>query len=203
MKGFILGLCVCAALAIVGCDKLASPSSPPSESEAQYPRPEELRAELTGPDGSRHMQLLAGGEIIAETTVTVDRLGSANAVRAIYMNQPAYEPWCVVSCHVNPSTSMYVAWNPRTGTVLTSPGHAFGLLTDSDQPMLVTVNRPHFGTPPDAPSQLWINGQLADHLPTGDWRLVSSGGDTLELVGTNDQGEQTRARIDADGLHIE
>jgi len=147
------------------------------------------------PDGSLELKFFRNSELAEQAIVPADRLGGANAVMAHHWGLPQLGPWCIVKCHMNPGTLMVAAWNPETGVTYCCAGLSWGLISAPRQGVLATVFRPHFGTPSDARSTLYVNEIELAQLPPYAWRTERFSAAGIELSGTSDRKEPMHARL--------
>ncbi len=150
-------------------------------------------------DGSLRLQLFRNGRLSEEVLAPSSTTAPANAVTATSFNEPDLGAWCVVECHVNPSTSLAVAWHPERGVLYSSPGYLWAILPRSDAGGLVTVFRPHFNTPPDASDSLLVNEVRLCALPPYGWRVTRADTDRLLLEGMSEKKKRMTAQLTCSG----
>jgi hypothetical protein len=184
MNGFRIGALLLLAIGLIGCQE-------PYVASVEI---HDFQAAL-GPDGSLELKFFRNSELAEQTIVPSDRLGGANAVMNFCSGLSQLGPWCIVNCHINPGTNMVVAWNPETGVTYCCPGLTWGLICAPRHGVLATIFRPHFGTPADAPSTLYVNEVELAQLPPYGWlrEKFSPGG--IEFRGTSDRKELMQARL--------
>jgi len=126
-------------------------------------------------------------------------MSPANSVTKTVFNRPGMGPWCVVQCHVDPSTSIYAAWNPERDLLHCSPGYLGAVVPSTERGILVTVFRPHCGTPADAPDALYVNETRLSDIPPYAWKLKQADASGLVLAGTSKQGKPMAAELVCSG----
>lgn len=154
----------------------------------------EFRARLLS-DGSLKLEFFRNAKLSEEALVSSDRISPANSISATHYDRPGLGPWCVVECHINPSTSMIVAWNPQTNAVYCSPGYTWGMISTYKGNALVTIFRPHLNTPPDASDMLYVNEVELAALPAYKWTPMKSDVDRAEFQGTSHLDEPMFATV--------
>ena len=161
----------------------------------------EFDAEMLG-DGSVRLRMIRNDRVDIETIVPSSRISPANAITGTSFNEPGFSQWCVVQCHMNPSTDMVIAWDPDRDIVYCSPGYLWAIIPNAEGGALVTVNKPHFNAPPEAPDSLRVNETSLCDLPAYRWRLRKSDAGGMELDGTGEQGDPMSARLTVSGRWV-
>lgn len=146
-------------------------------------------------DGSLQLQFFRNSKLSEETLIVADRISSADSVSATHCDEPGLGPWCIVECHINPRTSMIVAWNPRTDVTFCSSGYAWGMISSYKGDALVTIFRPHFNTPPDAPDAIHANGIELATLPSCGWKVTKADAAGVRFRGTRHRDEPASATV--------
>lgn len=161
----------------------------------------EFEAEMLG-DGSVRLRMIRNGRVDVETIVPSSRTSPANVITGTSFNELELAQWCVVQCHMNPSTDMVVAWDPDRDIVYCSPGYLWAIIPSAEGGALATVFRPHFNTPPDAPDSLRVNETHLCDLPAYRWRLKQANAGGMVLDGTSEQGDPMSARLTVSGRWV-
>jgi len=154
----------------------------------------EFRASMLS-DGSLKLEFFRNSRLSEQRVVPASEISPASSIAATHYDKPGLGPWCIVECHVNPSTSVVVAWNPSTDEVQHSPADTWGMTSTSRGSALVTVFRPHFNTPPDASDTIYVKGMELATVPHYGWVHKGPETDRVRFSGASERGESMSAEV--------
>jgi hypothetical protein len=147
-------------------------------------------------DGSLALELRNDDQLIAKRVVSDDIVYPGNAVVGVARDKGGLDPWCIAHCHVDPSTTKYVAWNTETDEVITSPGYTFGMIRSGDgEDVLVTINRAHFDRSPDPAATIYVNGVALVNVGDSGWKVTGYTNNSVTLTGTTFLDESITTRM--------
>jgi hypothetical protein len=146
-------------------------------------------------DGSLKLEFFRNSRLSEQRIVAASKIAPGNSISAIHYNEPTLGPWCIVECHIDPSSIIIVAWNPSTDEVQHSPAEAWGIIASQRGDALVTIFRPHLNTPLDAPDKVLFKGVELAEVPHYGWKRVEFPADRLCFAGLNERGEPVSATV--------
>lgn len=100
-------------------------------------------------DNEIHLTLTRNGEVWKSKTIPLQAPGAL-------MGAEFRDGWAVAEFHMNPSSSMFVAWNPETDKTCCSPGCTWLAAKDH----FITIHKVHFNSPEDETEKfsLFVDG---------------------------------------------
>ena len=159
----------------------------------------EFRANMLS-DGSLQLEFFRNSRLSEQRIVPASEISPATSIAATHFDEPGIGSWCIVECHVNPSTSVVVAWNPSTDEVQHSPANAWGMASTSRGSALVTVFRSHFNTPPDALDTVYVKGMELTSVPHYGWVRKGPETDRVRFSGASERGDSMSAEVVFSGI---